>query len=103
MSEQISIVRWRRGWRVEPGRVTRSKLWFYAPRLEVYVWAGGELIQFDVIANIAMNEAQSRHIPANSLKTVPLSENRYGGEKPAAGKPVQKTLPLYDDDTTGEK
>lgn len=101
MSEQITIAGNYRGWSVSLHRASYARLWFYAPGLEIYVKGEGAARQFEAIANLAMNEAAARHIPLSSLKTVPLPENRYGGQKPAAGKPVQKLLPIADDDTTG--
>lgn len=101
MSEQISIVKRRCCWFVESGRVSRGVLWFYAPGLEIYVTGEGASRQFDTIANIAMNEAQSRHIPAGSLKTAANSHNAHGGQAPATGKPQQKALLPTEDDMSG--
>lgn len=100
MSEVITIEGHVNRWIVVPHRSGNARLWFYAPGLEVYVKGEGASKSFDVIANIAMNEALARNIPAGSLKTAARPENNHGGRKPAAGKPVNKPL-FKDDDTTG--
>lgn len=92
MSEQITITKIAQRWQVVAGRLDNCRMWFYAPGLEVYVKGSGTA-QYHVIANIAVNEAIARNIPAVALRRNPLLENEYGGTKPPQRKaPHQKSL-----------
>lgn len=103
MSEQITVRKNGWGWVVVMGRETGSRLWFYAPGLEVYVKGESAAKQFDVIANLAMNEAQTRHIAPGSLKTAASGHNGHGGQKKTASAPVQQNLfPIEDIITKGD-
>lgn len=103
MTEQITVRKNGWGWIVVMGRESGSRLWFYAPGLEVYVKGESAAKQFDVIANLAMNEAQSRHIAPGSLKTAANGHNGHGGQKKTASDAKQKNLfPVSDNTTKGD-
>lgn len=100
MTDIISIIRIGQRWQVVEERTPHSRLWFYAPGFEVYVRGEGAAKQFDTLANIAMNAALARHIPANSLKTAAHDGNAHGGQKPAKTPAKQQELFPVSDDTT---
>jgi len=87
---------------VLPHRANYARLWFYAPGLEIYVKCRDAKEDFATIANIAMNEAIARHISVNSLKTVPLQENKYGGQNPPQPAASKQLLLPFDDTTKPE-
>jgi hypothetical protein len=92
MGEQITITKIAQRWQVVAGRLDNCRMWFYAPGLEVYVKGAGAAADYATIANIALNEALARHIPAVALRSNPIQENKYGGTKPPQSKPHQKSL-----------
>jgi hypothetical protein len=92
MTDVISIIRVAQHWIVVPHRETNSRLWFYAPGFEVYVRGEGASQEFDVLANLAMNEALARHIPAVSLKTCYPQHKEKTASKGGDEKPVQQPL-----------
>lgn len=99
--EQITIERNARGWIVAPLRANFARLWFYAPGIEIYVKGEDAAKQFEIIANIALNECLARHIPTPGLKTVYPQYKTKSDPKGADGKPTQ--LPLFEtNDTTGQ-
>jgi len=67
-TEEITIVRHATGWRVDFGRVPKSRLTFYAPGLHIFVYGSGTTKEYDTLSNIAMNECLERHIPIAALK-----------------------------------
>lgn len=102
MIEIITIERQVNRWIVVPHRSTNSRLWFYAPGIEVYVRGENAAKEFDTLANIAMNEALSRHIPAISLKTCYPQYKKKSAPESADDKPRQKILFPPDDTTKGD-
>jgi len=92
MSDIISIIKVANRWIVVPHRETNSRLWFYAPGFEVYVKGEGAAKVFDTLANLAMNEALARHIPASSLKTCYPQYKEKTASKGGDEKPAQQPL-----------
>lgn len=67
---KITIVRQPIGWVVVDGVQPKSRLVWHAAGLDVYVRGPISGRDFPTVANIAMNEAIARRIPARALREV---------------------------------
>jgi len=66
----ITIVREWNSWIVCDGMVKGSREYFIAAGLSIYLKGACPVSEYPRVANIACNEAISRHIPAMSLRRV---------------------------------
>lgn len=67
MMETLTFVVKQMSIEVVDGRVKKSRLWYTAPNLEIYVFGAVSVPRRDQVHHHAMQEALNRHIPLRKL------------------------------------